>query len=316
MPTFDFNCAPYNKHIRYLSCVLPNGRDRIEAGVFLHHALGLSAAQIKRIKYLEDGIFLDGSRITTRTYCHAGQTLRIRLSDTARTSDIPPSPGPLDILYEDEDLLVINKAPNIAVHPGVGHWDNTLGSHVLAYYDSKGIPADFHPVHRLDKGTSGLMLIAKHAFAQDILREAFHTSAFEREYLAVCDGVLSEPAGSITFPLAHSKTSVILQEVSPEGLPAHTDYQLLQRTSCRSLVALRLKTGRTHQIRVHMSAIGHPLTGDFLYGTENPSLIDRPALHSHHLAFLHPLTKEPLSFTAQMPDDMKALLEERSNRAL
>ena len=151
----------------------------------LRHTLQLSASLIKRVKWLNDGITLDGLRVTTRTAVRAGQVLRVRLSDSVRRSEIVPSPGPLDLLYEDEDLLILNKAPGIAVHPGLGHWDDTLGSFCWLIT----IAAASQPISTRctgwTKGTSGVMAVAKHAHAQDVLRRALHTDAFRREYLAV-----------------------------------------------------------------------------------------------------------------------------------
>ena len=156
--------------------------------------------------------------------------------------------------------------------------------------------------------SSGVMAVAKHAHAQDVLRRALHTDAFRREYLAVCDGAPEQAHGVIDLPLAHAGDSVIRQEVCSTGCIAQTEYEVLYRTPERALVRLRLQTGRTHQIRVHMAAIGCPLTGDFLYGRENPALIPRPALHAHTLSLLHPLTGQRLSFTVPLPRDMAALL--------
>lgn len=180
MTPVDLTAPRYQAHTRYLTCTVPPERDGVEALSLLRRELGLSSSLIKRVKWLDDGITLDGARVTTRACCRSGQTLRVRLSDSMRRSSIVPAPGPLDILYEDEDLLVLNKAPGITVHPGPGHWTDTLGSYLLDYYDRQGIPSDFHPVHRLDKGTSGVLLIAKHAHAQDILRRALHTDGFRR----------------------------------------------------------------------------------------------------------------------------------------
>lgn len=308
MATFDLTGSPYREHVRYLTYTVPPEHSGVEVGTLLRRGLGFSATLIKRVKYLEDGISLDGVRVTTRTRAEAGQCLRVRLSDSERRSEIQPAPGVLDILYEDEDLLVLNKAPGMAVHPGVGHWTDTLGSALLDYYDRCAIPADFHPVHRLDKGTSGAMVVTKHAYAQDQLRQALHSGAFRREYLAVCDGAPPTEHGTVDLPLAHAGDSVIRQEIRSDGLPAHTEYEVLQHTPSRTLVRLRLQTGRTHQIRVHMAAIGCPLTGDFLYGTEDQALISRPALHSHILSFVHPVTGEELTFTVPLPEDMKKLL--------
>ena len=308
MPIFDLLCAPYQEHVRYFSCTVPPERDGTEAGNFLRHGLGFSAALIKRAKHLADGIAIDGQRITTRTALRAGQLLQVRLSDHERRSDIFPEDGPLDIVYEDEDLLVLNKPPRMTVHPDPLHNSGTLGNFLLAYYDRHGIPADFHPVHRLDRGTSGVMVVAKHAYAQELLRRALHSGDFQRSYLAVCDGCPPAQAGRIDLPIAHSMDSMIRQEIRPDGAPACTEYTVLRKTAERSLVRLVLQTGRTHQIRVHMAAIGCPLTGDFLYGTENQALISRPALHSHTLSFRHPLSRQQLSFEVPLPEDMAHLL--------
>lgn len=308
MEPIDLTVPPYRAHTRYLTFTVLPAHNGTEIGVLLRQELKFSAGAVKRMKRLPDGICLAGARATTRTRVQTGQTLRLRLSDISRSGEIVPATGPLTLVFEDEDLLVLNKAPGLAIHPGIGHWTHTLGSFVLAYYDSHGIPADFHPVQRLDKGTSGLMVVAKHAYAQELLRQNLHTANFQREYLAVCDGVPAAVHGTIDLPLAHSATSVIRQEISTTGLPAQTHYRVLRSSGTRSLVHLRLETGRTHQIRVHMAAIGCPLTGDFLYGTENTTLIARPALHAHRLSFRHPVTWEHLSFTAALPADMAALL--------
>ena len=292
--------------IRYLQWTISPDQEGLTVKALLRRA-GLSGALLRRIKWLEDGILLDGERVTVRAAVRTGQTLAVRLGDTEVKSDILPAPGPLTIVYEDDDLLVLNKAPGVPVHPGPGHYDDTLGNFVLWYYAQEKILADFHPVHRLDKGTSGLLVVAKHAYAQDQLRQQLHTDAFRRTYLAVCEGVPQPPAGTVEEPIARRPDSLIQQEVRPDGLPARTHYEVLSHTGDRALLRLTLETGRTHQIRVHMAWMGHPLTGDFLYGTEVPHLISRPALHSWSLAFRHPVTGTPLSFTIPMPQDMRAL---------
>ena len=220
MEPFDLTTAPYREHVRYLLWPVPPEHGGKDVGTLLRRSLGLSTTLVKRIKYLPDGIALDGVRATTRTTAQAGQLLQVRLSDSARHSEIQPAPGPLDLLYEDEDLLVLNKAPGVAVHPGVGHWNDTLGSFLLDYYDRRGIPADFHPVHRLDRGTSGVMVVAKHPFAQEKLRQSLHGGAFFREYLAVCDGVPEREHGVVELPLAHAKDSVIGRPVCLHGVPS------------------------------------------------------------------------------------------------
>ena len=273
----------------------------------LRKRLGLSGTVVRRIKWLEDGILLDGVRVHTDFRPAAGQVLSARLSDPERNSGIIPAPGPLDIVYEDGDLIVLNKAPGVPVHPGPGHFDDTLGNFLMDYYKKTGQEGDFHPVHRLDRGTSGLLAAAKHPHAQEVLKKQLHTEGFRRVYLAVCEGVPDPPAGVIDAPLGPKPGSLMEQMVRPDGKPARTRYGVLRRWGGRALASLELETGRTHQIRVHMAHIGHPLTGDFLYGTEDRELIGRPALHSGYLSFLHPITKERLQFSVPLPEDMARL---------
>ena len=265
----------------------------------------------RRIKWLEDGILLDGVRVNTRCIPRAGQVLSVRLSDPERRSGVVPAPGPLDIVYEDGDLVVVNKAAGVPVHPGPGHFDDTLGNFLLRHYDQEGEEADFHPVHRLDRGTSGLLAVAKHAHAQESLKNQLHTPAFRREYLAVCLGAPEPPAGAVDAPLGPKPGSLVEQMVRPDGKAARTRYETLAVYKDRALLRLELDTGRTHQIRVHMAHLGHPLAGDFLYGTEDRALISRPALHSWKLSLCHPITGETMTFTAPMPADMLGLLQER-----
>ena len=267
---------------RYLNWTVPPELAGIKVDTLLKRHLNLSGTVVRRIKWLEDGILVDGVRVNTRFVPRAVQVLSVRLSDPERRSGIVPAPGPLDLVYEDEDLVVLNKAPGVPVHPGPGHFDDTICNFLLYYYDSVGIEADAHPVHRLDRGTSGLLAVAKHAHAQEVLKNQLHTAAFRREYLAVCK-------------------------------PARTRYETLAVYGGRALLRLELDTGRTHQIRVHLAHLGHPLLGDFLYGAEEPDLIPRPALHSWRLALRHPITGKELLFTAPVPADMAGLLKVRND---
>ncbi len=281
----------------------------IRVDTLLRKRLNLSGTVIRRIKWLEDGILLDGLRVNTRAVPREGQVLSVRLSDPERTSGIVPTAGPLDIVYEDRDLIVLNKAPGLSVHPGPGHFSDTLGNFLIHYYNESGEEADFHPVHRLDRGTAGLLVAAKHPHAQERLKVQLHTPAFQRIYLAVCEGVPVSAAGTIDAPLGPVEGSLMAQQVRPDGKAARTHYQVLKTVNGRALVRLELETGRTHQIRVHMAHMGCPLTGDFLYGTEDHDLIPRPALHSCQLALDHPITGERLRFTQPLPEDMARLLK-------
>ena len=280
----------------------------VKVDTLLRKRLHLSGTVIRRIKWWEDGILADGVRVRTDYRPAAGQVLSVRLSDPHRNSGIVPVPGPLDIVYEDEDVIVLNKAPGVSVHPGPGHFADTLGNFLVDYYEKTGQEADFHPVHRLDRGTSGLLAAAKHPHAQEALKNQLHTEQFRRVYLAVCEGAPDPSAGVIDAPLGPKPGSLMEQEVRPDGKSARTRYETLEAGHGRALLRLELDTGRTHQIRVHMAHIGCPLTGDFLYGTEDRALIPRPALHSAGLSFRHPLTGKALEFHSPLPEDMARLL--------
>lgn len=275
----------------------------------LRRELHLSGTVIRRVKWLENGILLDGARAITGQRVAAGQELSILISDPDPKCDMIPTPGPLDIVYEDADILVLNKAPGLSVHPGPGHFDDTLCNHIAWYYRQTGLLADIHLVHRLDRGTSGLMVVAKHSHAQERLKLQLHTPAFRRIYLAVCDGVPQPSEGLVDAPIGLVPGSLIARQVAQAGQWARTRYQVLRTANGRSLVELELDSGRTHQIRVHMAHLGCPLTGDFLYGTEDQSLITRPALHSAQLFLTHPVTGESLHWQLPLPVDMAALLD-------
>lgn len=299
---------------RYLTLNITPELDGTEVNTLLRRVLGLSGTVLRRVKWLPDGITLDGTRVNVRCRAGAGQVLSVRLTDPERKSGIVPRQGPLDIVFEDRDLVVVNKAAGVSVHPGPGHYDDTLGNFLLNYYDSEGEPADFHPVHRLDRGTTGLLAVAKHPYAQEKLKNALHTGGFRRQYLAVCDGAPVPAVGIIDAPIGPKEGSLVRRCVRPDGSPARTRYRVLRTLGPRALVELELDTGRTHQIRVHMASTGCPLTGDFLYGTENPALIARPALHSARLELAHPVTGKRLVFSAPLPEDMAALIPKENIR--
>ncbi|MBP3519885.1 MAG: RluA family pseudouridine synthase [Oscillospiraceae bacterium] len=293
--------------VRYLEfSVLPEEAGKRVDAILRSH--GLSTSAIRRSKHREHGLLVDGEDIYTSYLVHAGQVVAILADDNA-PSDIIPNEGPVDILYEDGDLLVVDKPAGLAVHPCAGSWEDSLGARLVHYYRQIGLAADFHPVHRLDKGTSGLMVVAKHPAAQHILTKQLHTGGFHREYLAVCEGHPSPTAGIIDAPIGRSDDSYIRQEVRPDGKSARTHYEILEQSGRFSLLRLVLETGRTHQIRVHMAHLGHPLAGDFLYGTEDPGLISRPALHSAHLELAQPFTGKQLTFGSPLPEDMARLME-------
>lgn len=297
--------------VRRLELFIGPEQAGVKVDTLLKHHFGLSGTVVRRIKWLSDGILVNGHRVNTRYVAQEGDVLSVRLSDPERRSGILPAPGPLDIVYEDQDLIVLNKAPGVPVHPGPGHFRDTIGNFLLYYYDTTGKEGDFHPVHRLDRGTSGLLVVARHPHAQEILKQQLHTPAFQRTYLAICEGAPEPASGIVDAPLGPKEGSLIEQTVRTDGKSARTHYETLYRTGSYSLLRLTLETGRTHQIRVHMAYLGHPLVGDFLYGEKTTDFSSRLALHSFKLSFRHPITGLSMKFLQPMPVDMFHLLKKK-----
>ena len=295
---------------RRLTLTVSAAWDGEKIDTLLRRELGLSGTVIKRIKWLEDGILLDGVRAITGQRVRAGQTLTVRVADPAQTELPTPTPGPVDVVYEDGDLLVVNKAPGVQVHPGPGNGTDTLCNHIAWLYRQRGECSGVHPAHRLDRGTSGLLVVAKHPVAQEKLKGQLHTEGFRRIYLAVCDGVPKPRQGRVDAPIGRVPDSLVERRVDPAGQQAATRYRVLETVGGRALVELELETGRTHQIRVHMAHLGCPLTGDFLYGREDKSLIGRPALHSAELFLTHPITGKSMHWRAPLAADMAKLMAE------
>ena len=273
----------------------------------LRHELRCSSGVIRTAKGYPDGILLNGVHAKTSDMAQPGQVLSILVANREQ-GDLVPTPGPLNIVYQDDDILVVNKDAGVATHPGPGHHDDTLGNFLTDYYKKQGVSYVYRPAHRLDRNTSGLMVIALHAHAQERLKEQLHTGDFRRVYLAVCQGVPEREEGVIDQPIGRADGSVLKREVRPDGDRAVTHYKIMSTKNGRSLVRLELETGRTHQIRVHMSWLGHPLVGDFLYGVEDKTLIGRTALHSWQLSLTQPLTGQRLELTALLPEDMEKLI--------
>ena len=269
----------------------------------LLHRLRIPESMIARIKLRESGICLNGTRCRTTDPVRPGDVLTAEVGDVPEETGIVPMPVPLRILYEDEDLLVLDKPADMATHGKALKGDVTAANALAAYW---GTQQAFHPVTRLDKGTSGIMVIARSGYAHERLRGILHTDAFTREYLAIATGTLPSAQGSITLPMKKDETAKNRFCVSPDGLPARTDYELLERCGEQNLVRVRLYTGRTHQIRVHFAAIGCPLLGDRVYGAAS-ELISRPALHSAFLHLVQPVTNETIDLVSPMPEDMEAV---------
>ena len=266
---------------------------------FLRRDCGLSWRMGVKLKRVERGITLDGVPVRTIDRIKAGQTVRLRMpEDTVRIDAVDM---PLAVVWEDDNLLVVNKPPYLAVHPSAGLPDPTLANAVVGYYRRRGEEHSFRPVNRLDRNTSGLLLVGKNAHATYALAGKVH-----KEYLALVLGNL-QGAGCIDQPIRVKDGCCITREVGEGGKPSITHYEALASNGSVTLVRLWLETGRTHQIRVHMAWLGYPLAGDTMYGTDE-TVLPRHGLHCYRMAFTHPLTGEALSLSAPLPEDMAALV--------
>lgn len=268
---------------------------------------GMSAALIGRLKRTETGLTVNGTRVFTTAVLREGDRLAVDLDAAERAAHVGPVPMALDILFEDEHLLAVNKpAPLACIPSSLVPGEPTLAAGLL-YHLGEG--ASLHLVNRLDRGTTGVLAAAKNAWVHDLLRKRLHTGAFRRTYLALCLGGPEEDAGEICLPIGRDPASAIKRRADPTGKAAETAYRVLERRGELVLVELTPRTGRTHQLRLHMAALGCPLAGDWLYGTEDRALIPRPALHAARLELVHPVTGEALALEAPMPEDMRKLLE-------
>lgn len=287
--------------------VLPEEEGRMVKGI-LRGSLQLSYTLLKSLKWRENAILLNGQSVHVNAIVHAGDVVSVALSERTPREDLYcENTAAPNIVYEDEDLLVLNKPAGVAMHPKADDAAApSLAAMLTGYLGEGSVP---HFVSRLDKGTSGLLIAAKSGYIHDRLRRALHSSELRREYRAVAVGQVTPPRGVINAPIGRADGSIIRRCVCEDGLVSRTEYEVLQTTERFTLLRLRPETGRTHQLRVHMAYLGHPLAGDWLYGTEDKNLIARPALHSYELWFTQPITGQELHFTAPIPQDMQRLLE-------
>ena len=274
---------------------------------FLLKKKGISKRALVDIKFYGGDILLNGGHVTVREVLRAGDCMEVIFPPEIRSDGISGENIPLHIVYEDEHILVINKPPYMASIPSREHQSGTLANALVYYYDQIGLSSTIHIVNRLDRDTSGLMIVAKNSFVHSLFALEQKKKSIKREYEAIVHGIVREDVGIINAPIGRKAESIIEREVRNDGQHAVTHYEVKKRFSDQTLVSLKLETGRTHQIRVHMSYMGHPLLGDDLYGGQR-DLISRQALHSKRVKFYHPFMERELAFSVPLPADMGNLV--------
>lgn len=271
---------------------------------------GYTSSNIVELKKYENGIVLNGTWAYMNQKPAILDRLLVRVCEYKKSENILPVFIKLDIKYEDEDIVVVNKPSDMPIHPSLNNYENSMANALMYYYRDKNFV--FRCINRLDRDTTGLSVVAKHFLSAGILNTFMQRREIKRVYNAIVedDGSLKE-SGTVDAPIAREDDTLIKRRVSKEGQRAITNYKVLKRLNGASLIELRLDTGRTHQIRVHMSYIGHPLVGDYLY---NERYYDkenvRPLLHSKSLSFIHPITGEDLYIECELPKDFKERMDE------
>jgi 23S rRNA pseudouridine1911/1915/1917 synthase len=275
---------------------------------YLRKELHLSHRTLSAIKYKGGKMLVDGREQTVRCVLHGGQELRLIMPPEEHSDFLVSEPVPLNIVYEDESFVVVNKQAGIPVIPSHQYPSGTLANGLLYYFEQENLASTVHIVNRLDRNTSGLMLVAKNRFSHERFFKMQKQKQIRRRYLALAAGVISPDKGMIDAPIGRKEGSAIERKVDwLDGRRSITEYKVLKRYTSRTLVAVRLMTGRTHQIRVHFSSQGHPLLGDDLYGGPTDQLT-RQALHSFELVFTHPFTGQLFHLHAPLPADMAQLV--------
>lgn len=274
---------------------------------FLHRQ-GYSRQLLARLKKQPGSILVDGHPRYMNECLSSGEVLTVHIIEDQVSEKILPVNLPLNIIYEDEDIIVVNKSAGMPTHPSINNYDNSLANALAYYFQSQNESFVFRCTNRLDRDTSGVTVISKHLLSSGILFNMAVRHEIDREYLAIVKGYGLPDSGTICAPLGRKPGSIIERTIDFEnGEPAVTHYRVLKQENGYSLISLHLETGRTHQIRIHMKYIGYPLIGDYLYNPDM-SRIHRQALHSYKMSFKHPVTGKQMTFTAPMPEDMENII--------
>ncbi len=304
---------------RELKYVVKEEEDSVTAGEIMRDVLKLSSREMSRCKQFDDGVMIQTLSekqehpIRLIDKLSRGDILIVRIyEDNDNAGDIVPARGHIDIVYEDEDLIVLNKEGDRVVHPSYAHYTDSLSNFLAGYYEQTGQKHVIRTIGRLDRETSGLVIFAKNRHSAALLSKQSSSMSRRKEYLAICHGVFEQTSGTVDAPIRRRPDERMIREVHPEGKSAITHYHVEKQFDDYALVRLRLDTGRTHQIRVHMCHIGHPLLGDNFYGKDIPDNHDltRAALHAEHLEFLQPITNEKIILRANLPEDMQKLIRD------
>jgi 23S rRNA pseudouridine1911/1915/1917 synthase len=278
----------------------------------LRYGVGLSLAFTKQLKFLDNGIMLNGEKVTVRRTVSAGDILFLATEDVQKDGVLTPTPLPLDIAYEDEYIVMPNKSADMPTHPSHNHRGDTLADALAYKYQEEGVPFVFRAISRLDRNTSGILLIAKDRISASRLSASMKNGDISKKYIAILDGELDFDEGTIDTYIKREAESIIFRRVCKEnegGDRAITKYKLLAKSNGYSLVLASPITGRTHQLRVHFSHMGAPILGDDMYGNESP-LISRHALHALSLEFIHPKTNTPITVCAPPSEDISRVIVE------